>query len=154
MEIKILKADGADLETILALQKECYLSEAELHDDFDIPPLKQDLESITDEYNKGVLLKAVIDSSIIGSVRGYALNGTGYIGKLIVQNGFQNKGIGKLLMSTIESNLAYCNRYELFTGFKSQKNLYLYNKLGYKEFKREEISDKLTLVYLEKAKTL
>lgn len=154
MEIKIFEADKTDLETILELQKECYLSEAELHDDFDIPPLKQDIESITDEYNKGVILKAVIDNTIIGSVRGYFLNGSSYIGKLIVKNGFQNKGIGKLLMNSIESKFGYSDRYELFTGFKSQKNLYLYNKLGYKEFKRDKISNKLTLVYLEKSKPL
>ena len=153
MEINIIEADKSDLETILELQKECYLSEAELHDDFDIPPLKQDMESILNEYDKGVILKVVNDCTIIGSVRGYSLNETCYIGKLIVKNGFQNNGIGKLLMSSIENKFERCIRYELFTGFKSQKNLYLYNKLGYKEFNREKINNKLTLVYLEKDKT-
>ena len=153
MEINIIEADKSDLETILELQKECYLSEAELHDDFDIPPLKQDMVSILNEYNKGIFLKAVNDSTIIGSVRGYSLNETCYIGKLIVKNGFQNNGIGKLLMISIENKFGHCKRYELFTGFKSQKNLYLYNKLGYKEFNREKINNKLTLVYLEKDKT-
>ena len=153
MEINIIEADKSDLETILELQKECYLSEAELHDDFDIPPLKQDMESILNEYDKGVILKVVNDCTIIGSVRGYSLNETCYIGKLIVKNGFQNNGIGKLLMISIENKFGHCKRYELFTGFKSQKNLYLYNKLGYKEFNREKINNKLTLVYLEKDKT-
>jgi hypothetical protein len=32
---------------------------------------------------------------------------------------------------------------------KSMKNIYLYQKLGYQEFKRSAISDSLTRVYLE-----
>jgi hypothetical protein len=63
---------------------------------------------------------------------------------------FQNKGIGRLLLDAIESTFKDCQRFELFTGFKSQKNLYLYNKLGYKEFKRQIINDNLTMIYLEK----
>ena len=32
-------------------------------------------------------------------------------------------------MSFVESRLDNCIRYELFTGFKSERNLYLYKKL-------------------------
>ena len=53
-------------------------------------------------------------------------------------------------MKEIEEQLDKCSRYELFTGHKSEKNLSLYNKLGYSEFKRQCINEKLTLVYLEK----
>lgn len=53
-------------------------------------------------------------------------------------------------MSFVESRLDNCIRYELFTGFKSERNLYLYKKLGYSEFKRQPINDNLTIVYLEK----
>lgn len=55
MEIKIFEANEEDLKTILDLQKECYLSEAELYNDFDIPPIKQDLESITNENGQRYL---------------------------------------------------------------------------------------------------
>ena len=75
---------------------------------------------------------------------------TAYIGKLIVSEEFQNKGIGSMLLHAIESSLHNCNRYELFTGNKSQKNLYLYTKLGYKEFNQQIINNTVTLIYLEK----
>jgi len=55
-----------------------------------------------------------------------------------------------MLMDAIEREFDGCDRYELFTGFKSQKNLYLYKKLGYKEFKQERLSEKITFIYLEK----
>lgn len=148
--IKICKAELDDLEEILTLQKECYISEAEIINDFNIPPLKQTIDSIKDEYNYSVILKAVLNHEIIGSVRGYKKDNTCYIGKVIVKPQHQNKGLGKKLLSSIEDYFSGCEFYELFTGFKSEKNLYIYIKAGYKEFKREKISDKLTMVFLHK----
>lgn len=152
MDIDILQAEQNDLEIILKLQKECYLTEAAIYNDFEIQPLKQDLDSIIQEFKDSTILKCVINGEIIGSVRGYIDNGTSYIGKLIVKSNFQNRGIGSLLLGSIESVFKDCNRFELFTGLKSEKNLYLYNKQGYKEFKRQYIDDNLTLIYLEKKK--
>jgi GNAT superfamily N-acetyltransferase len=152
MQIDILKANQNDLETILQLQKDCYLSEAEIYNDYNIPPLQQDLKSLENEFKNTTILKAVINGEIVGSVRGFVENETAYIGKLIVKKDFQNKGIGRLLLDSIESFFKDCNRFELFTGIKSEKNLYLYNKLGYKEFKRQLINDNLTMIYLEKIK--
>jgi len=152
MPIDIFKAYKNDLETILQLQKDCYMTEAEIYNDYNIPPLQQDLKSIENEFENATILKAVVNGEIVGSIRGFVDNETAYIGKLIVKNSFQNKGIGQLLLDSLESIFKDCNRYELFTGDRSQKNLYLYNKLGYKEFKRQQITNNLTMVYLEKKK--
>lgn len=140
----------SDLEEILALQKLAYLSEAEICNDFSIPPLLQTIEDIKSEYAYKTFLKAVDSGKIIGSVRANLQDGTCYIGKLIVHPDFQNRGIGTALMNSIENCFKGCKRYELFTGKKSVKNIYLYNKLGYRIFKEEKISEKLTFVYLEK----
>jgi GNAT superfamily N-acetyltransferase len=151
MQIEILQASQNDLEAILQLQKDCYLTEAGIYNDYSIQPLLQDFESLENEFKNSTILKGVIHGEIVGSVRGFAENGTSYIGKLIVKKDFQNNGIGRMLLETIESTFKDCNRFELFTGFKSEKNLYLYNKQGYREFKRQVINDNLTMVYLEKA---
>lgn len=152
MQIEILKANKNDLETILQLQKDCYMTEAEIYNDYTIQPLQQDLKSLENEFKNATILKGVINGEIVGSVRGFVDNETSYIGKLIVKNDYQNRGIGRLLLVSIESTFKDCNRFELFTGFMSQKNLYLYNKLGYIEFKRQMINDNMTLIYLEKKK--
>jgi ribosomal protein S18 acetylase RimI-like enzyme len=140
----------SDLEEILALQKLAYLSEAEICNDFSIPPLLQTIEDIKSEYAYKTFLKAVDSGKIIGSVRANLQDGTCYIGKLIVHPDYQNRGIGTALMNSIENCFKGCKRYDLFTGKKSVKNIYLYNKLGYRIFKEEKISEKLTLVSLEK----
>jgi len=152
MQIDILKANQNDLERILQLQKDCYITEAEIYNDYNIPPLQQDLNSLENEYNNSTILKCLINGEIVGSIRAFVENETTHIGKLIVKKDFQNKGIGRLLMNSIESIFNECTRFELFTGYKSQKNLYLYNKLGYKEFKRQIINDNLIMIYLEKNK--
>jgi hypothetical protein len=51
-----------------------------------------------------------------------------------------------------ENQFPDADRYELFTGLKSVKNLHMYNKHGYREYERKQISDTLILVYLEKDK--
>jgi len=37
-----------------------------------------------------------------------------------------------------------------FAGHKSVRNLHLYEKLGYRVFKRQPVHERLTLVFLEK----
>lgn len=152
MNLEILLADEEDLQQILELQKECYQTEAELHNEYNIPPLTQTYNQINKEIKEGTLfLKGIADKQLIGSVRGYVKNDTAYVGRLIVKKEFQNNGFGQKLMREIETQLNNCKRYELFTGHKSEKNLKLYQKLGYAEFKRQFINDNLTLVYLEKS---
>ena len=47
--------------------------EAKLFGDMDIPPLKQTIEEVGEEFVKGTVLKVVDNSGdIIGSVRAYA----------------------------------------------------------------------------------
>jgi GNAT superfamily N-acetyltransferase len=70
--------------------------------------------------------------------------------KAIVHPDFQNKGIGTELMKEIERKFSKVSRYELFTGFKDEKNIYFYKKLGYKVFKEESLSNDLKLIFLEK----
>ena len=138
-----------DLQEILDLQYLAYQSEAALFGNKDIPPLKETIEELTEEFNKGVILKLVEDDKIIGSVRAYAKNGTAYIGKLMVHPDHRCMGYGTMLINEIEKCFPDC-RFELFTSTRSEDNIRLYQKLGYMIFDRKEISDELVFVYLEK----
>jgi hypothetical protein len=56
----------------LQLQKQVYLSEAEIHNDNNIKPLIQTLDEIKQDFLEQIFLKDVIDETIIiGSVRVY-----------------------------------------------------------------------------------
>lgn len=148
--ILIKKAQKEDLEEILKLQYLAYQSEAKLFGNMDIPPLKQTIEEVYDEFQKGAILKAVGDGGvIIGSVRAFCDSGTVYIGKLMVHPSKQGQGIGTQLLLEMEKQ--YPNqRYELFTSTRSEKNIALYQKLGYKIFDEEQVTEELRFVYMEK----
>lgn len=146
----IQNAELKDLKEILKLQYLSYQSEAKLHNNYQIQPLLQTLDEVEQEYQKGTILKGIDNSGrIIASVRGYAENGTLYIGKVIVHPEQQGKGYGGQLLRAIEKEYPGL-RYELYTSSLSIKNLGIYEHLGYERFKEVELSPALRLVYLEK----
>lgn len=146
----IYKADYEDLPEILRLQQLAYQSEAALFGNQDIPPLKQTLDEVIEEYNNGIILKMVTENNIIiGSVRARENNGTVYIGKLMVHPDYRGHGYGTKLLKEIERTFPR-KRYELFTSTRSMDNIQLYNKIGYKAFNQKTVNDELILVYMEK----
>ncbi len=144
----------ADLPAILALQKSCYLEEAVLYNEFNLPPLTQSLEEIQVEIEATLFLKLVVEHKLIGSVRAIQEGNTCKIGRLIVHESVRNLGYGRRLMNEIEKRFPSVARFELFTGHKSVKNLALYQKIGYQPFKKQKINDNLTLIYLEKLNSI
>jgi GNAT superfamily N-acetyltransferase len=148
--IPIREAVPGDAAEILALQHLCYRSEAQLNGDFQIPPLLQDLAGMQADLAGQRVLKAVVDERIVGSVRACERDGTCHVGRLIVHPELQNRGLGTRLLGEIEACFPDATRFELFTGARSERNLYLYQKLGYVPFRREQLSERTALVFLEK----
>jgi ribosomal protein S18 acetylase RimI-like enzyme len=149
--LHIKRAEVQDAEAILDLQKLAYLSEAEIYNNKRIPPLTQTIEEIRAEFDHQIFLKALFNEKIVGSVRAYETKGICHIGRLVVHPKFQNTGIGSRLMNKIEAIFENAKRFQLFTGDNSERNLYLYQKLGYREFQRQKFQENLVLVFLEKA---
>ena len=140
-----------DAPAILHLQKLAYRSEAAIYNDYTIPPLVQTLEEMQADCLNLAVLKALAEGRIVGSVRARMDRETCLIGRLVVHPDLQNRGIGTSLLAEIESRFDdRALRFELFTGHKSDRNIYLYKKLGYRVFKTERVKENLELVYLEK----
>jgi ribosomal protein S18 acetylase RimI-like enzyme len=146
----ITEATIADAAAILDLQRTAYQSEAQLYNDWSLPPLTQTLEDLRASYAGHIFLKAVVAERIVGSVRARSEKGTCHIGRLIVHPEYQGQGIGSRLMAGIEKLFPHVERFTLFTGEKSVANIRLYRRLGYSEIKRQAISDKVVLVFMEK----
>ncbi len=146
----ITAALPGDAAAILALQKLAYHSEALLYDDFSIPPLVQTLEGLRQEISQKTFLKATVDRQIVGSVRGYQSRETCLVGRLMVHPDFQGRGLGTALMRQMERSFPEARRAELFTGHRSEKNLRLYERLGYAIFRQEPVTEKLIFVFMQK----
>ncbi len=149
-EIRIERGVPEDAGEILTLQRAAYQSEAIIYGDPAISPLVQTLEELLEEFDDSTVLKAQLGTRLAGSVRAACDGETLHIGRLIVAPDLQGLGIGTLLMEAIEQTVDGARRFELFTGDRSEDNLRFYQRLGYHEFRRQEASPALVLVYLEK----
>jgi GNAT superfamily N-acetyltransferase len=149
-ELVVERAGVEDAPAILKVQRLAYQSEAEIYDDYGIPPLTETLAELERQLPGTIFLKAVHKGRIVGSVRAKLNAATCSIGRLIVDPAFQGQGIGTRLLREIERAFPEAHRYELFTGEKSERNLCLYQREGYSPFRRDAISEGTTLVFLEK----
>ncbi|MCL1879048.1 MAG: GNAT family N-acetyltransferase [Actinomycetia bacterium] len=145
----VLMASAEDAVAILRLQYAAYQSEALIYGNFSIQPLTQTLEQTAAELQSCVVLKAVLDGRIVGSVRAHEDSGTAYVAKLMVLPGYQNKGLGRRLLQAIEGEFPG-RRFELYTAAQSEKNLALYSKCGYTPFRAEKTASEPSFVHLEK----
>lgn len=150
MDLLILTATVADAREILALQKLAFRSEAELYNDWSIPPLTQTLEDIQAQFKDHTFLKAIKGAQIVGSVRARLEEGTCQIGRLIVNPEWQRCGIGTQLMHQIERRFARAQQFEVYTGSRSEGNIRLYARLGYEACVNLAVSPRVTLVYMRK----
>ena len=148
----IAQALPEDVTAILELQQLAYQSEAQIYNDFSIPPLTQTLEGLRSDFGDAVFLKAEVEGEIIGSVKGHLDGDTCYVERLIVHPNYQGQGIGTALMEQIELRFGQAQRFELFTGHKSERNIRLYEQLGYTIFKSEEINPNLSFVFMRKCR--
>ena len=131
-DVIITDANFEDARTILSLQKRAYIQEVEkAGDDYGIPPMRQTLSEMEDDFKHYVILKAKKQSLIVGSVRARMNDEICYIGRLIVEPIFQQKGYGSSLMKSIEARFSQAREFELFTGENSPEDIQFYSKRGY-----------------------
>ena len=149
MNLKILKVHERDLPEILDLQKRAYQENALRYNDPKIAPLTQTLDELIEESKSYIILKAKDGEKIVGSVRGCKKEDYCYISRLFVHPDYQNRGIGRQLMASIEKEFDTL-KFKLAAGHLDEKNISLYTKLGYKVCGKEKISDTFCFIHMEK----
>lgn len=147
MELREL--GGADAGEVLTLQRAAYVSEAQIYGDPHLPPLTQTLPELREELSEGIGIVAVDAARIVGAVRARLREPVLHIGRLTVAPDWQGHGIGTALLAAIEATRNATSA-ELFTGHLSIGNLRLYQRAGYQEQRREQLSPGITLIYLSK----
>lgn len=150
LAIEISRANAADAAEVLALQHLAFRAEAQIYGDWSLPPLLESIEEITKHITEAVLLKAVLQSKIVGAVRGKEESGACVIERLAVLPSLQRRGIGSRLMSAIEARFPNVDRFVLYTGHRSCGNIRLYQRLGYRVFRTEPWSASVSIVFLER----
>jgi N-acetylglutamate synthase-like GNAT family acetyltransferase len=71
-----------------------------------VKPLEESYEYLQSEIENKIVLVAVIDGTIVGSVRLEIFeDNTAYLGRFGVKGDFQNQGIGKILMNAVDNTM-------------------------------------------------
>lgn len=124
----------ADYPAALEIQRRAYLQkEAPLYGP-DIPPLRETPETMAREVAEGKrLLVGVHEGKVVASLRMKTLeDGAVYFGRLSVDPDLQGKGIGQRMALAVETLHPDAPGFVLDCGDKSEENMYIYTKLGYR----------------------
>ena len=140
-----------DAGELLTLQRAAYATEARLYGDPELPAMVQTLDELTGELAAGLALTATRGTRIVGAVRARVADGVLHVGRLTVAPDQQGQGIGTALLTEVEAAAPPGTRAAtLFTGSRSAANLRLYERLGYREERREQLTPSVELVHLTK----
>jgi GNAT superfamily N-acetyltransferase len=149
--VSIVPARPEDAAEILRVQRTAFQTEVDRYNAPDIPPMTETLESIENDIERAVVLKALAPGGcVVGSVRGLLDGGTCTVARLSVLPPWRRRGIGRRLVEALEAAFPRAARFRLFTGDRSEGNLRLYGSLGYRQVDRRPVSPTADLICMEK----
>ena len=146
-EAELRRLTYADAGQVTVLQRACWVEEAITNKTLDIPPLTETVEDVVAWLDAIETLGLWLDGRLIGMIRGIRTGDTWEVGRIAVVPDLRGHHLGWWLMDQIEARAdTNCTRYELFTGAKSERNISLYERHGYRRMPQTRPG----LVYLEK----
>ncbi len=143
-KLDLKRADTA--KAVLDLQMESYRIEAEIIQFYDIPTLKDTIESIRQcgEIFHGYFIEDTLAGIISWKIEDETLD----IHRVAIDPKFFRRGIAKKLLNFIEEHNV--NKIIVSTGKGNTPAIKLYLKMGYKKVKDIKISEDMYLTLFEK----
>lgn len=134
LETLLHPATVADAGELLTLQRACWVQEQLANPDTRIPALHEDLDEVLAWLGEWTTLVARSGGRLVAAVRGRRVGATTWdVGRLMVAPDLQGRGLGRALLTAVEAAApAEVDRYVLFTGAGSARNLAMYRKAGYR----------------------
>ncbi|MDJ0361912.1 GNAT family N-acetyltransferase [Rhodococcus sp. H29-C3] len=146
-----------DAGELFTLQRAAYVTEAQAHEDLNLPPLVESLTEVTNELDKPEVDSFGLRDGaqrLVGAVRVRVLPANARcaeVGRLVVAPDVQGRGLGSRLLELVEERLSEdITELKLFTGEHSVGNLRLYSRFSYRETHRVPTANGYALVYLSK----
>lgn len=122
-----------DLAELVVLQRCCWVQEALINDTLDIPALRETHDEVLAWATTWTTLVVRLRGRLIGAVRGLAEGADWHIGRLMVAPDLSGRGLGSHLLRLAEACApAGTERFTLFTGARSERNIRMYEKSGYR----------------------
>ncbi|GAC70637.1 GNAT family N-acetyltransferase [Gordonia soli] len=122
-----------DLAELVVLQRCCWVQEALANDTLDIPALHETIAEVGDWAQAWTTLTVRLGHRLVAAVRGRAMHDSEWeIGRLMVAPDLAGRGVGSVLLGVVESLAPdTTERFTLFTGAQSSRNIRMYERAGY-----------------------
>jgi GNAT superfamily N-acetyltransferase len=151
--VRIRPIVRADAGEVLTVQRAAFVQEALVYGDPDMPPLRQTLAELEAELSENLGCVAVLGTRIVGAARALADSDVLLIGRIAIAPDQQGSGVGSSLLAAVEDRGREqgCREAELFTGSRSEANLRLYEREGYRERVRVPQDDGTEQIFMRKS---
>ncbi len=158
MIVRLQPARPEDAIRLAEMQARAFMPAVQKRGGFETSPAAETpdrmLERITSEKSHSFIIMS--DNLYAGMIRIKELGDGAYkISPVFVLPEFQNQGIGQRAMSLAEEMFPGARRWTLFCVREEAKNVYFYEKLGFRKTGVERKLDKnITLIEFERRKNL
>lgn len=123
---------AGDLAELVVLQRCCWVQEALVNDTLDIPALHETHDEVLAWATEWTTLVVRIGGRLVAAVRGRTEAASWEVGRLMVAPDLAGRGIGSALLRLIENAAPpQVEKYTLFTGLRSHRNIRTYERAGY-----------------------
>jgi tRNA (guanine37-N1)-methyltransferase len=131
---EVVPATLADAGELLTLQRACWMQETAANDSVaGIPALQESLADVQEWVTSWTSYVVRVEGRLVGAVRGRLQGDAWDIGRVMVAPDLQGRGLGRVLLEHIERVAPpAATSYVLFTGHRSEDNLRMYRKAGYR----------------------
>jgi tRNA (guanine37-N1)-methyltransferase len=132
-DAEVRTATPSDAGELLTLQLACWVHEAQANGTLDIPPLREDLAAVQAWIGTWTTFVVRSGTRLVAAVRGRLEGDTWEVGRLMVAPDLRGRGLGRWLLGHVESAApAEAGRVSLVTGARSEANLRMCKKAGYR----------------------
>ena len=135
-------------EEVLNIQIPSYKVEAEIIDFYEIPPLKDTVETL--QQCRETFFGYYISEELCGAISIKVENDVMDIHRLIVHPKYFRKGIAKMLLDFIESHLEDIETIIVSTGSKNTPAVNFYEKNGFSKIGETRVNERLSLTSFKK----
>jgi tRNA (guanine37-N1)-methyltransferase len=132
-DIEVRRAEQEDAAEILVLQRCCWVAEAIANDTLDIPALHETLDDVRQWLDEWTTWCVRRRGRLVGGVRAHRDGDAWEIGRLMVAPDLSGQGLGRWLLARVEADApADVKVIYLFTGAKSNRNIAIYERAGFR----------------------
>jgi len=131
-DLVIAPATAGDSAELLVLQRCCWVQEAIANETLDHPALHESVDDVREWLATWSAWQVRRGHRLVGAVRGLLDGDAWEVGRLMVAPDLAGHGLGRRLLTFAEAQAPVsAQRFALYTGARSVRNIAMYERAGY-----------------------